>query len=556
MHAGFARREISAWLPGMTMMGWGVPEQQATGVQAPLFARAMFLEDEAGATLAVVVVELMAVSQGMWLAVLDRLAAEHPALGLGAENLAMVATHTHSGPSGYSHHFWVNLSTPGFCAEVYDSAVEGVVQAIVAAAADRRAARLRLGVGEVPREAGVAFNRSWFAYSRNHDTEAVPESRRDEAVDRELVLLTAEGVDGELLGLASWFGLHGTCLHREQRELHPDHKGLAACALEAECGVALMAQGCCGDVTPNHRYDPRRGRVVGAHDDDHRSAEQVAAAQVEVVRGLLAGGARAHEGRISAVTTIVDFDRAPVAARYAPDGVDRSTTPARIGLSMAEGTAEGPGPLFAVRWLNRALTSVLRRWDALRGAVRPAWRSHDPKVALLELSRGDQTRLAGLWPVRWLPAVDPIVGWIRQQVRAGAAGSAPWLPTELPVQLVRVGGLVVCMLPFEVTTVAGRRVRATLREVLPVEVEQIVVCTYANAYAGYLTTYEEYQVQHYEAGYTVFGPFALGAVQTAVEALARRLLDPGAARVEGRLPERVPRERLEAVAFRRSWTEV
>jgi neutral ceramidase len=159
----------------------------------------------------------------------------------------------------------------------------------------------------------------------------------------------------------------------------------------------------------------------------------------------------------------------------------------------------------------------------------------------------------GLWPVRWLPAVDPIVGWIRGHIRGGTAGAEPWLPTRLPLHLLRVGSLVVCTLPFETTTVAGRRLRATLRAHLPEDVEQIVICTYANAYCGYLTTFEEYQVQRYEAGYTVFGPITLGAVQTELVRLAGRWVDADAPRVVGALPERVPQERVDAVPFVAPW---
>ena len=113
-------------------------------------------------------------------------------------------------------------------------------------------------------------------------------------------------------------------------------------------------------------------------------------------------------GPVQAATTFVHFDAAPVAGRFTPDGQPRTTSPARIGLSMAEGTAEGPGPLFPVRRLNRVLTGFKGWLDRRLAALRPP--THDPKISLLELSRGDRTRLAGLWPVKWLPAVDPIIG--------------------------------------------------------------------------------------------------------------------------------------------------
>lgn len=556
MRIGFHRVDISAFEPGMTMMGWGQPTQQARGVEVPLYSRAMVVEDEAGHRAAYVVVELMAVTQGVWLEVTERLQRDHPALGLGPDQVALVATHTHSGPSGFSHHFWLNLSTPGFSGRVYDRIVQGVVDSIVGAARALQPASLTVQAGEVPREAGVAFNRSWFAYSRNQGVEPVPFERRDEAVDREFTLLTARSTTGEVLGLASWFGLHGTCIHKEQQELHPDHKGLAALALEADgAGVALMAQACCGDVSPNHRHDPARGHTVGPTDDDHANAGLAAEAQVEVVRELWRAPTRALDGSVAVVSSVVDFDRAMVDPAFSPDGAAHVTSPARLGLSMAEGTAEGPGPLYPLRALNRAASRGKALADRVRGLGRPA--RHDPKIPMLELSRGDRSRFGGVWPVRWLPRVDPIVGWIRDHVRRGTAGPEPWLPTRLTLQLMRIGPLVLCMVPFEVTTVAGRRIRATLAERLPDDVERIVVSSYANAYCGYLTTYEEYQLQHYEAGYNVFGPFALGAVRTAVAELAERLAQrPQGVDRTGELPAPRPREALERTAFVAPWDAI
>jgi neutral ceramidase len=57
-------------------------------------------------------------------------------------------------------------------------------------------------------------------------------------------------------------------------------------------------------------------------------------------------------------------------------------------------------------------------------------------------------------------------------------------------------------------------------------VTEVVCSTYTNAYCGYITTYEEYQLQLYEGGHTVFGMHFLGAVQTKFKRLALELLKP------------------------------
>lgn len=537
MHlAGLARTDITVYEEGMALMGWGVPWCQAKGVGMPLHARALVVDDGED-RFAYVVVELLLVTQGLWLGVLDLLAQEHPALGLDARNVSIVATHTHSGPSGYGHHFWINLNAPGFSGVVYDSLVRGIVDAIVRAHAARVPSRLVLTSGDVPQEAGVAFNRSWQAYSRNPEVDAVSEARRDEAVHRTMTVLRVEDEAGALRGLACWFGLHGTCVHADNTHLHPDHKGLLAEALESGDVVALCAQECCGDISPNHRPSDR-GHTVGPHDDDHESAQFVADAQAAVARRLLAEPGELLTGPIVARTRMVDFAAAPAEGRFVQGGQARTTTPARLGLSMAQGTAEGRGPLFV-------LGGLLRWAHALRGL----W-SDDPKIPLLDLGRGASSRVLGIIPLRWVPPVDPVVRWIRDQVRLGTARHEPWVPQVLPVQLLRVGGLAVISVPFECTTVTGRRLRASLARASPDDVVHTVVSPYANAYTGYLTTEQEYRRQHYEAGYTLFGPHTLAALRTVVEDLATGL-DAGG--LDGEVPPQVDRVHLEALAYQTPW---
>jgi neutral ceramidase len=102
----------------------------------------------------------------------------------------------------------------------------------------------------------------------------------------------------------------------------------------------------------------------------------------------------------------------------------------------------------------------------------------------------------------------------------------PWSPPILPFTVARVGGLGIVAAPFELTTMAGRRVIETARAALaPAGVDAVVVAGLANAYAGYVATPEEYAAQHYEGASTHFGPWTLGAVRQTVAALAAALRD-------------------------------
>ena len=102
----------------------------------------------------------------------------------------------------------------------------------------------------------------------------------------------------------------------------------------------------------------------------------------------------------------------------------------------------------------------------------------------------------------------------------------PLTPHVFPLKAARIGSFVLAALPFEVTTMAGRRIQDTLRKALSVHgvadplVEVLSLC---NGYGGYLTTREEYSKQHYEGASTHFGPHQLEASQQKFVGLAAQM---------------------------------
>ncbi len=536
LRAGLAKAEITAWEPGLLLLGWGQYDNVAEGVAEPLFARALVLEDAArNERVAYVCVDLCFVTQSVRDAVLAALTREDAALGLTARSVMLTATHTHSGPSGYAHEVYYTLMTGGFVPRVHAAIVAGIVRAIREAAARMETARLRVAAGAMPGPA-IAFNRALGPYLRNRGARHVPRDRPALGVDPTHTVLRIEDAAGRPLGALSTFPLHGTCVHADHRVIHPDHKGLAAERLDAIARarlgagpdfVAIFAQGAAGDVTPNGRASPSRGVHVGPSDDDFESARCIAEAQAAHAAALLVQAADEPplEPVLAAACVHAQLADAPVDDDLL-DGLrpGARTTGAVIGLAMAHGTHEGHGPLHAQRRATYALAR-LRRAAGL-----------DPKVPLLEVDRGDDTRAFGLVATRALaetaahidavradPTVARYLGW----ARTGTLGAAPWVATVAPVQVVRIGRLALAGIPGEPTLTAGARLRHTLLGALaPLGVRGAIVQGYANAYTGYVTTPEEYAYQHYEGGYTVFGPRTLAAHRTALRRAAHRLVSP------------------------------
>ena len=508
--AGFAKVEITAFERGMGLLGWGRDGNVALSVAEPLFARAMIVRSRAsGARIAYACADLCFISAALRQRVIDLLALEHAPLGLGPHEVMLTATHTHSGPSGFSHAFFYDLAGPGFAPRVFERLARGLASAIAEAAAAAEPAILSLGSARVPTAEPIAFNRSLDAFHRNREVRG--SIGADRALDRELLVLAAHDRRGRALGALSLFALHATSVHGDQQALHSDHKGLAAHELErlaiargaSDRFVAIAGQGAAGDASPTYRFDPRRGVTVGRFDDDADSAAYVArvqaAASASVLAELPARGV-ILEGPIRGAVRHADMERAG---------------PARLGVSMAEGTAEGPGPLAA-------LAPLLR--------MAPRARAADPKITLLDVGPARRARLFGSMDPLALPLAHPAIAHARRARREGGGlDTLPWIPTVLPLAILQIGAFAIVGLPNEPTTMAGRRLRRAMEEALaPLGVSRVHVSGYANAYAGYLTTLEEYGAQRYEGAYTLFGAGSLGVFEHELRQLAAALPAPHA----------------------------
>jgi neutral ceramidase len=91
------------------------------------------------------------------------------------------------------------------------------------------------------------------------------------------------------------------------------------------------------------------------------------------------------------------------------------------------------------------------------------------------------------------------------------------------IQVVRVGNRLLLGAPGEPTVEMGRRFEAAVRPELPKGVKEPVVVGLANDYMGYETTPEEYQMQHYEGGHTVFGLWSSLLIRNSLVALSHSM---------------------------------
>jgi neutral ceramidase len=491
------------------MMGYASPFQKTGGIHMRLRARAFVLASEAtGELLAFVSADLCMISMAVKREVVARLRRSEGERFTTA-NVMISATHTHAGPGGYSHHTLYNLSTLGFDEQNFEAIAGGICGAILRANANRRPGFIKIATGEL---SGITKNRSFDAYKRNPESE---QERFATPTDDSMTVLRLEGEDGSELGTINWFAIHGTSLDNRNRLVSGDNKGYAAYQFErqkarsvVEPFVAAFAQSNEGDVSPNV-YGGEDGRGP----DQFESMERSGKRQFETALALYEKAVDKLPPVVHVLHTFVDMSRVNIDPKRA-DGVEGATTlPALIGASMLAGTEDGRGVgwegmsrLGLIEWLQR-LVNLAR----LVLAVKP-WRVQ-ALMAWLKL----------LFPRSIAPNADAKV-----KVIPTGRMRPPWTPSVLPFQLAQVGSLAVAAVPFELTTMSGRRLKQDLLDNLaPAGITHVVIAGLANAYAGYVATREEYAAQHYEGASTHFGPWTLAAVQQNFEALSHSLLSGG-----------------------------
>ena len=459
------------------MMGYGQLAQQTSGIHQRLRSRAFVIASPCnGRRVAFVSADLGMVFQGVKQQVVEKLRFRYGGL-YSDDNVLLSATHTHSGPGGFSHYTFYNLTSFGFVPQNFDTVVAGIVASIDRAHASLAEGTLRLAAGEL---LGASRNRSPEAYRLNPSEER---ARYPYDVDPRMTLVRLTRADGTEVGLINWFAVHTTSMGNDNTLISGDNKGLASYLFEKARGpgfVAAFANANAGDVTPNVL-----GGTDGGGANDFEDTELSARRQYDFASRLWATANTPLTGGVDSRQTYVRLDAVDVAPAWT-DGVPRRTCPAAIGVSMLAGAEDGPG--FGAEGASCA-------------AIHDMW-----------------SQFTCAFTTTPCQGEKPIV------LELGTMTPYPWTPEVLPLQLVTVGSLALVAVPFEVTTMAGRRLRRTVLEQLaPTGVTEVVIAGLSNAYAGYVTTREEYARQAYEGASTHFGPWTLAALQQGFDALAGAL---------------------------------
>jgi hypothetical protein len=220
--------------PGRRMDGYAARAGVATGTADPLQATVIWLSTEHSPGVLWLSLDAIAVGSDL---TAELSAAAASAAGIPAENVLVCASHTHSGPSG-----WTGEIHPVIPAEREPALVDQLVTAVAQASLVRRPVRASWRSTEVN---GVGTNRQ----------------RRNGPHDNSAGILALHSLDDDaLLAVLLDFACHPTAHGPENLHWSADWPGAARAALAPT--VVGYLQGAAGDVSPRFTRQSRGSAEV------------------------------------------------------------------------------------------------------------------------------------------------------------------------------------------------------------------------------------------------------------------------------------------------------
>ena len=415
--------------------------------------------------------------------------------GFDPRDVILSASHTHAGPTGYSNFRFKDAAFPTPKAPdsgvsepdplLYTFLVRRLALVLERARADLAPAVA--GWGQT-RLAGLTANRSLEAHLADHGLDVVrgdgrpgqdpdgPAHTIDPNVD---VLRVDRLAQGRRVPLGAWstFANHGTVNRSTFDYYNADHHAAAARVFESAVRhaghvapgrpvVNVYGNSDAGDVSAGlTRFGPAVAEEVGRRE----------------ARAMLAAWERAGSRLTRRPRLELRWTRVCFCGQDTPFGA--LADHAVFGVSYLTGSEEGRGPLF----------------DAT-GDVYEGRRLATP------------------------------LGAQGVKIEARADPDRTLEPTAVPLTAARIGDRLVVTVPGEATAELGRRTRAAvLAATRSAGIGRVVLAGYANEYASYFTTPEEYGAQHYEGGTTVYGPASGPFLTASLADLAASLASGGVA---------------------------
>ncbi|KAB8219529.1 Neutral/alkaline nonlysosomal ceramidase [Aspergillus novoparasiticus] len=514
---GVGKADITGAVVQIPFAGYGKTNQTGTGLRQRTYARSFVFADPANITNSFIYVVLD--TQSGDTAVRDGILQGLQTLGgkygnFREHNVAVGGTHQHSGPGGWMNYLLPQIATLGFDKQTYTAIVDGALLSIQRAYDSLAPSTISVGTINIE---DANINRSPYSYLANP---AAERAQYSSDTDTTMTLLTFDRLsDGKTTGVLSFFSVHGTSLYNNNTLVTGDNKGVAAYLFErgatndarfADSFVAGFSQSSVGDMSPNvlgpfcedtglpcdfktstcngrTEFCQARGPYFNEGDNGAKSAFEIGRRQYNAafqLYGQISSGSGVLLAGESAVASYHTYQNMSGYEFISPfNGRLLSTCYAALGSSFGGGTSDGPGSFDFTQ--NNPSPNPF--WRLVRGGL------HQPGPEQIKCQYPKQILFD-----------------------LGAMNNPyAWAPDIVDVQALRLGQLLVIVSPSEITTMSGRRWKATIagaaQSVLSISDPIVVLASPADSYAHYVTTEEEYTVQRYEGASTLYGPNQLAA---------------------------------------------
>ncbi|CAG2115002.1 unnamed protein product [Medioppia subpectinata] len=487
----------------INMMGYAKLGQDTSGIHLRLFCRSVVVVDNIGNRILYITADLQGIAQILKIEVVKALEAKYGDL-YHHENVLISATHTHSGPGGFFQYLLYIFTTEGFITDSYQDIINGILTSVDRAHNNLKPGNIYWSEGELT---DSSANRSPAAYENN------PKEEKDKYkynTDKTMNVLKFTDLNNKPLAMVNWHAVHCVSMNNSNTLISSDNKGFASLLMESDYNagqlpgkgpfIAIFSQANEGDSTPNtagarcidtgapcdfitSTCHGKNEKCVafGPGKDMFDSTQIIARKQYQKAKELFEGNSQTKlKGPIQYIYQNIDMSNYEV--KLSDNKTVKTCKPA-LGYSFGAGTTDGEGASMFQQGTH--VGEEPKFWDFVRNLITTPTKEitdcQSPKAILLPV--GEMT-----FPYQWAPNL-------------------------MPTQLLRIGDVVIAGLPGEFTTMSGRRMRDAITKAFADNGQKVKVTLsgLANTYSNYIATYEEYQMQRYEGGSTMYGPHTLQA---------------------------------------------
>jgi neutral ceramidase len=452
------------------MAGYSTAGSCAKQVFDGLFARAIFIADVHGNSVVFCVADLMSATRYLR----EKLASYTIQWGIPAERIVLLGTHTHHGPGNmygyplYDH--WAQCK-PGFDEDLADWLAQRMAEAVRRAISAAEPAQI--GFGTTTRW-GITRNASLQAFVNNPEAGSwnsspwpghqAPEHLHDrqKAVDPRITVMVASRPNqAHPLAVLASFACHNTTLGMNFAGYSADWFGVATTTAQNLLATRYNIR------LPIVALAAGPGADINALRDDLPQGKELL-----TIMGITVGGAivEAMEQALADLREIsvdVRFSE-PSRLPESPQGTTEYPLSERLvfGSSTLAGGDDGHSVLYRLGLVK----------PGQRGDFYDIEHPQYPKIPVL-----------GRWHTK-------LATWLQLSTAE-----------QFPMHYVNLSGHAWVTLPGEPTIMTGARIEQRLLRIEGISSARVL--GYANDYAGYFVTSEEYMAQAYEGASTLYGRY-------------------------------------------------